>query len=140
MEVGIEERQTILQKNSGTRLVPLCNPCGVRSEEEGACLLKYNTYITCKTFSERSDAQLVYAELRIGDILVSDPDPCLRVMDPDPAIFVIDFQDTNKRTSFLKKLFCLLLFKCTFTSFFKGKKFKRSHETIEIKVFLTNFA
>jgi hypothetical protein len=37
---------------------------------------------------------------------------------------------TNKK----KKFFCILLFKGTFTSFFKGKS-KRSHKTEEIKVF-----
>jgi hypothetical protein len=52
--------------------------------------------------------------------------------DPDPAIFVIDLQGT--------KLFCLLLFEGTFTSFFKNKKSKRSHKTEGIKVFLTIFA
>jgi hypothetical protein len=36
--------------------------------------------------------------------------------------------------------FCLLLFECTFTSFFKDKKSKRSHKTVGIKVFLTIFA
>jgi hypothetical protein len=57
--------------------------------------------------------------------------------DPDPAIFVIDLQDPNKKTNFSKKHFCLLLFEGTFTSFFKDKKFKRSHKTVRIKVFLT---
>jgi hypothetical protein len=42
---------------------------------------------------------------------VSDPD-----VDPDPTIFVSDLQDTNK------KLFCLLFFEGTFTSFFMDKK------------------
>jgi hypothetical protein len=36
-------------------------------------------------------------------------------MDPDPAIFVIDLQDANKSTFFLKRFFCLLLFEGTFT-------------------------
>jgi hypothetical protein len=45
-----------------------------------------------------------------------DPD-----LDPDPAIFVIDLQDANKKTNFMK-FFCLLLFEATFTSFFKDKK------------------
>jgi hypothetical protein len=31
-----------------------------------------------------------------------DPDPDL---DPDPSIFIIDLQDTNKKTKFLKKSF-----------------------------------
>ncbi len=35
--------------------------------------------------------------------------------DPDPAIFVIDLQDDNKKTNFLKTFFCLLLFEGTFT-------------------------
>jgi hypothetical protein len=39
-----------------------------------------------------------------------------------------------------KKFFCILLFEGTLTSFFKGKKSKRSHKTVEIKVFLTIFA
>jgi hypothetical protein len=63
-----------------------------------------------------------------------DPDPD---SDPDSAIFVIDLQDANKK---LIKLFCLLLFEGTFASFFKNKKSKRSHKTVGIKVFLTNFA
>jgi hypothetical protein len=43
-----------------------------------------------------------------------DPDS-----DPDPAVFVIDLQDA--KTNLNKKFFCLLLFKVTFTSFFKEK-------------------
>jgi hypothetical protein len=39
-----------------------------------------------------------------------------------------------------KKIFCLLHFEGTFTSFFKGKKSKRSRKAEGIKVFLTNFA
>ncbi len=39
-----------------------------------------------------------------------------------------------------KKFFCILIFEGTFTSFFKGKKSKKSHKTVEIKVFLTFFA
>jgi hypothetical protein len=65
----------------------------------------------------------------------SDPDA-----DPDPAIFIIDLQDA-KKTNLKKKFFCILLFDCTFTSFFKSQKSKRSHKvTVEIKVFLTIFA
>ncbi len=43
-------------------------------------------------------------------------DPCLWPMDsdPDPAFFVIDLQDANKK-QFFYKIFCLLLFECTFT-------------------------
>ncbi len=68
-------------------------------------------------------------------------DPCLWLMDPDPdpAIFVIDLQDPNKKAN-LKKVFLLLLFEYTFTSFFKDKKSKWSHKTVGIKVFLTIFA
>jgi hypothetical protein len=55
--------------------------------------------------------------------------------DPDPAIFVIVFQDANKKLNFCKKFFCLLLFRGTFTSFFKDKKSKRSHKAVGIKVF-----
>jgi hypothetical protein len=76
-----------------------------------------------------------------------DPDPrihasdqWIRILDPDPAIFVIILQDASKKLIFSHKFFCLLLFEATFTSFFKGKKSKRSHKTVEIKVFLTTFA
>jgi hypothetical protein len=41
-------------------------------------------------------------------------------MDPDPAIYVIDLQDANKKLV-LKKVFYLLLFEVTFTSFLKIK-------------------
>jgi hypothetical protein len=58
---------------------------------------------------------------------------------PDPAIFVITVK-TPTKILFKKKFFCLLLFEGTFTSFFQGKKFKRSHNTVGIKVFLTIFA
>jgi hypothetical protein len=61
-------------------------------------------------------------------------------MDPDPSVFILDLQDANKKQTFLKKFSCILLFEGTFTSFFKDKKSKRSHKTVEIKVFLTMFA
>jgi hypothetical protein len=57
-------------------------------------------------------------------------------MDPDPSIFIIDPQDANKKL-ILKKVFGIILFEGTFTSFFKDKQSKRSHKTVEIKVFLT---
>jgi hypothetical protein len=66
-----------------------------------------------------------------------DPDPDV---DPDPSIFIIELQDANKKRIFFKKLFCIVLFEGTFTSFFKDKKSRRSHKTVEIKVFLTIFA
>jgi hypothetical protein len=44
-----------------------------------------------------------------------EPDPDL---DADPAMFVSDLQDV------IKKFFCLLLFKGTFTSFFDIKSHK----------------
>jgi hypothetical protein len=59
--------------------------------------------------------------------------------DPDPSVFITDLQDTNKKL-FKKKFFCILLFEGTFASFFKGKKSKRSHKTVEIKFFFTIFA
>jgi len=40
----------------------------------------------------------------------------------------------------VNKCYCLLLFKGTFTSFFKDKKSKRSHKTVGIKVYLTIYA
>ncbi len=65
-----------------------------------------------------------------------DPDA-----DPDPSIFIIDLQDGKKKKNFYM-FFFIILFEgtCTFTSFFKGIKSKRSHKTVEIKVFLTIFA
>jgi hypothetical protein len=60
--------------------------------------------------------------------------------DPDPAIFVTDLQDTQQKINLKQKFFCLLLSEGTFTSFFKDKKARRSHETVGIKVFLTIFA
>jgi hypothetical protein len=57
---------------------------------------------------------------------------------PDPSIFITDLQDAKKKQ---KKKFCILLFEGgAFTSFFKDKKSKRSHKTVEIKIFLTIFA
>jgi hypothetical protein len=58
-------------------------------------------------------------------------------MDPDSSIFIIDLQDANESK---KNFFSRVLFEGTFTSFFKDKKSKRSHKTVEIKVFLTIFA
>ncbi len=49
-----------------------------------------------------------------GTSTLMDPDA-----DPDPAIFVSDLQDVGE------KIFGLLLFKGTFTSFFKDKKSQR---------------
>jgi hypothetical protein len=63
-----------------------------------------------------------------------DPDS-----DLDPAIFVIDLQDADQKV-ISKKFSCFLLFKGTFTSFFKDKKSTRSTKTVGIKVFLTIFA
>jgi hypothetical protein len=64
-----------------------------------------------------------------------DPDPDA---DADPAIFVSDLQDVKKKIYmyftvflffyflflklFVAKFFCLLLFECKITSFFKEKK------------------
>jgi hypothetical protein len=53
-----------------------------------------------------------------------DPDA-----DPDPAIFIIDPSRCQKKKK-LKK----------FASLLKDKKSKRSHKTVEIKVFPTIFA
>jgi hypothetical protein len=61
-----------------------------------------------------------------------DPDS-----DPDPANFVIDLQDVNKKL--ILKNILLISFEGTFTSFSKIKS-KKSHKTVEIKVFLTIFA
>jgi hypothetical protein len=63
-----------------------------------------------------------------------DPDA-----DPDPAIFIIDLQDANKKL--IKKSFSAYYFlKVHLHHFSKIKSQKRSHETVEMKVFLTIFA
>jgi hypothetical protein len=62
----------------------------------------------------------------------SDPDA-----DPDLSIFSLTFKMPTKTN--LKKVL-ILIFEGTSTSFFIGKKSKRSHKTVEIKVFLTIFA
>jgi hypothetical protein len=67
-----------------------------------------------------------------------DPDPDSDP-DADPSIFIIDLHDANKKLILKKKFSCILLFEGTFTSFFKDKKSKRSHKTVEIMVFLTIF-
>ncbi len=52
-------------------------------------------------------------------------------MDPDSG------PDLDATTIFFcENFFSNLLFEGTFTSFFKGEKTKRSHKTVEIKVFL----
>jgi hypothetical protein len=62
-------------------------------------------------------------------------DPYLLLMDPDayadpgPAIFISDLQDVNK------KIFAYYFLKVQFHHFSKIK----SHKTVEINVFLTNF-
>ncbi len=62
-------------------------------------------------------------------------------LDPDPDPWIhLTFKMPTKNEFFLLKFFCILLFEVTFTSFFKDKKSKRSHKTVEIKVFLTIFA
>jgi hypothetical protein len=47
------------------------------------------------------------------------------------------------KNKFKKKFFSSLIFEgtlSTFTSFFKDKKSKRSHDEVKIKVFLSSFA
>jgi hypothetical protein len=59
-----------------------------------------------------------------------DPD-----LDPDTAISSLTFKTpikTNLKKYFLLIIFCLLLFEGTFTSFFKDKKSKRSHNIIGV--------
>jgi hypothetical protein len=68
-------------------------------------------------------------------------DPCLWLIGLDACYFVIDLQDANQKLiKKKKKVFCFLLFEGTFTSFFKDKKYKKSHKTVGIKVFLTIFS
>jgi hypothetical protein len=42
------------------------------------------------------------------------------------------------KNKFKKKFFCIVIFEGTFKSFFKDKKAKRSHKTVEILLFLLN--
>jgi hypothetical protein len=79
--------------------------------------------------------------LRILDILV-----WIRIRGSIPLtngsgsfFFIIDLQDANNKLILKKKFSCILLFDGTLTSFFKDKKSKRSHKTVEIKAFLTIF-
>jgi hypothetical protein len=57
--------------------------------------------------------------------------------DPDPVSFVSDLQDGTKHFYFFAYY---STFKATLTSFFKDEKSKRSHKTVEIKVFHPIFA
>jgi hypothetical protein len=66
------------------------------------------------------------------DTLDTEGDP-----DPDPSIFTIDLLDANKNLIKKSFLHITILLEGTFTSFFKDKKSKKSHTTVEIKVFLT---
>jgi hypothetical protein len=66
-----------------------------------------------------------------------DPDPD---SDPDPSIFIIDLQDANKKQTLKKFSAYRITFWRYFYIIFKGKKSKRSHKTVEIKVFLTILA
>ncbi len=65
-----------------------------------------------------------------------DPDPD---SDPNPAVFVIGLQDANKTLIYKKVFLPSTFWRCTFTSFFKYKKSKRSHKTVGIKVCITIF-
>ncbi len=79
--------------------------------------------------------------LWIRDILVrygsGSGDTSLWLIDPDqdPAIFFMTFKTPTKIIFFV-----LALFEGTLTTFFKGKRSKRSHKTLGIKVFLTIFS
>jgi hypothetical protein len=61
-------------------------------------------------------------------------------MDPDPDISDIELQDANKKLIFLKKVFLLITFKGTCTSFSKKKVKKKSQSRRGFKVFITIFA
>ncbi len=59
-------------------------------------------------------------------------------LDPDPDIFVIDLQDANKKLIY-KKVFLLFTFSQNIYTIFKRLKYKRSHKSVGIKVFLLFF-
>jgi hypothetical protein len=63
-----------------------------------------------------------------------DPDPDAN---PDPAIFIIDLRDAKQKRNLTKKSFSAYYFLRYIN---KDKKSKRSHKTVEIKVFLAIFA
>jgi hypothetical protein len=48
-------------------------------------------------------------------------DPCLCLMDPDPSIFIIDLQDTNKKTNLKKSLSAYYFLKALLRHFSKIK-------------------
>jgi hypothetical protein len=77
---------------------------------------------------------MILSVLRIHDILV-----WIRM-----RILILLFSSltfkTQKKKMFQQNFFCILLFEATFPPFFKDKKSKRGHKTVEIKVFLTIFA
>jgi hypothetical protein len=79
---------------------------------------------------------LLTAVLRIHDFLVwiririRGSIPLANGSGSGSFYFIIDLQDANKKQT-NKKFFCILLFEGTFTSFFKGKKSKRCHKTVE---------
>jgi hypothetical protein len=67
-----------------------------------------------------------------------DPDA-----DPDPSIFIIDLQDANKKLPviiFKKSCSAYYFLKVLIHNFSKIKVKRKSHKTVEIKVFLTIFA
>ncbi len=59
-------------------------------------------------------------------------------MDPDPGIHASYNTDFQEQKLILNKFFCILPFEGIFSSFFIDKKSKRSHKTVEIKVFLND--
>ncbi len=71
-----------------------------------------------------------------------DPDPRIQASDKWIRILLSSLTFKMPTKTNLKKSFpayCLLLFGGSFTSFFKNKKPKRSHKTVEIKVFFLLF-
>jgi hypothetical protein len=62
-------------------------------------------------------------------------DPEDQDADSDPSIFIIDLQDANKK-QILKKIFCILLFEGTFTSFSKVKCQKEVTKQSKSRFFL----
>ncbi len=73
-------------------------------------------------------------------------DPCLWLMDPDsdpvPGSGSCYFRHwasrCQQKTNF-KKVFLLVTFEGTFTSFFKDKKSRRSHKTLGIEAYFLHF-
>ncbi len=101
--------------------------------------------IVTKLFSSRSCVILLRTSVPDPWHFGVDPDPRIHSSDKWMRIRILLFSSLTFKTptkTNLNKVLLLskVLFECTFASFFKDKKSKRSHKTVGIKVFRTIFA